>query len=94
MSLQEASNAMPYISLSIVHGKHDVSECQLKLNHPELCQMAGRVAVLSPTHQIMLAVPKLSKKTCRYCTASRQRLPSKALQTVCCLTIYSLSIVS
>lgn len=48
--LQEDLAAVPHIVFRTVHVVLQVSECQLRLNHPELRQMPRCVAVLSPTH--------------------------------------------
>lgn len=52
---QEDFTAMPHIVLSTVHVVLQISKCQLRLNHPELRQMAGRVAVLCPARQVVRA---------------------------------------
>lgn len=51
--LQQHFAAMSYVVLSAIHVILQVSKCQLRLNHPEFCQVARCVAVLSPASQAL-----------------------------------------
>ena len=73
--------AMPHIVLGTVHVILQVSKCQLRLNHPELCQMTGCIAVLCPAHQnssmSQATMPPLAKKAGKHHDTSRQLIISK-----------------
>ena len=70
---------MPYIVLSAVHVVLQVSKRQLRLDHPELRQMAGGVAVLCPAYQDRKAL----STPCIYCQTSgecKRMCPTKLLR--------------